>query len=99
MLRDVRRDVEKLLRDTTLTTLAFAIALGWSLFQVAEGVATLIAAALERVGPAEFGRDGMLSWHVAERVFIFGPLVVGLIELGVVLAAIALLRRARPISN
>ena len=33
-------------RDLTLTTLALAIALGWALFQVAEGIAHLVSTVL-----------------------------------------------------
>jgi hypothetical protein len=36
----MREHVERLLAQTTLVTLALAIAVGWSLFQVAEGSPT-----------------------------------------------------------
>lgn len=35
--------LEQLLRDLTLVTIALAIALGWALFQVAQGVAQLVS--------------------------------------------------------
>jgi hypothetical protein len=38
----VRASLDRLLRDLTLVTLALAIALGWALFQVADGLATFV---------------------------------------------------------
>jgi hypothetical protein len=33
----MRDEIEKMLRDLTLTGIAFAIAIGWSLYQLAHG--------------------------------------------------------------
>jgi hypothetical protein len=85
----MRADLERLLRDITLTTLAFAIALGWALFQVAEAVGYLIAAALQTTeGP----RPG-LSFSIGRHIFVFQPLVQALVEFAVVLVVVLLARR------
>jgi hypothetical protein len=42
----MRDGFDRLLRDLTLVTLALAIAIGWSLIQVATGVATLVGGLL-----------------------------------------------------
>jgi hypothetical protein len=42
----MRESLDGLLRDLTLVTLALAIALGRALFQVAQGVAEFVSAAL-----------------------------------------------------
>jgi hypothetical protein len=93
----MRRDLERLLRDTTLTTFAFAIALGWSLFQVALGVGYLITAALQRTQ----GPGPGLSFAVGSHIFDFQPLVQALIEFGIVLVVVLLVRQrvgSRPAS-
>ena len=38
----MKADLAGVLRDVPFTTLAFAIALGWSLYQTANGVATFV---------------------------------------------------------
>jgi hypothetical protein len=97
----LRDDLERLLRATTLTTVAFAIALGWSLFQVAEGLGTLITTAsgsYDKVSGALFtsGNLGPLTYHWGKHVFTFAPLVQGLVELAVVLAVAFAVRRKFP---
>lgn len=96
-------DLAGVLRDVQLTTLAFAIALGWSLYQAALGVATFI----ESVTVHSHGFGGFpgvafafpvqagygLTWVWGHHIFAFGQLVLGLIELGAVLLAAALVRR------
>ena len=84
-----------------LAALALAIALGWSLIQVAEGVATLVAGLLYEIGDndphlgaygfTEWG--GFLAWEVGGRVLTFGALVVGLVQMGAVLVVAALFYR------
>jgi hypothetical protein len=100
----MRESFERLLRDLTLVTLALAIAIGWSLIQVAEGFAALISGLLYEIsdeGPApnffapygltEWG--GVLTWEVGGRVLTFGSLVVGLVQLAVVLVVAAFVYR------
>jgi hypothetical protein len=81
--------MDRLLRDATLTTLAFAIALGWSLLQVALGVGYLITAALQRTEGSSPG----LSFAVGSHIFDFQPLIQALIEFGVVVGVVLLVRR------
>ena len=44
-------ELVRFLRDATLLTLAFAIAIGWSLFQFAHGVATFLDALTAHLPP------------------------------------------------
>jgi hypothetical protein len=85
------------LRDVQLGTIALAIALGWSLYQTALGVATLVET---YIASGTGGWTGYVSaqgigltwvWH--HHVFTFGQLVLGLIELGTVLLVAAYVRR------
>ena len=90
------------LRDVPLTTLAFAIALGWSLYQTALGVATFIEGVTVHVHAQDFGFTGYaafpqegldLTWVWGHHAFGFGQFVLGLIELGTVLLVAMLVRR------
>jgi hypothetical protein len=85
------------LRDVQLGTLALAIALGWSLYQTAAGVATFVET---WVASGTSGWAGYVSaqtlgltwvWH--HHVFTFNQLVLGLIEFGTVLLVAAYVRR------
>lgn len=96
-----RRALSDLIHDTSLMTLAFAIALGWALFQVAQGLSTFVVTLLgnysrDRLaiypGFPEFG--GALVWTVGDRVIFLSPLLGGLIELGLVLLVVLAVRRA-----
>ena len=90
----MRDELAKLLRETTLTTIAFAIALGWALFQVAEGLAHLVTIAFETFEPGDFDSGaGILSWRIGNHLLSFHPLLEGLLELGFVLAVILVVRR------
>lgn len=97
----MRESLDRLLRDLTLVTLALAIALGWALFQVAEGVAQLVSGLLYEapgiggdLGLVPYGLyTGVLTWEVGGRLLTFGQLVVGLVELAFVLAVAALVYR------
>jgi len=82
------------LREATLTTLAFAIALGWALYQAVSGLAYLITTALTSVdtGDGPFGL-GPLTWRLGNHVFAFAALIQGLIEFALVLAVVLLVRR------
>lgn len=92
----VLQDLERLLRETTLTTVAFAIALGWSLYQVASGLGSLIVLALPNSdGGGPYGLS--IGWTWRGHVFEFQSLLQGLIEFAVILAVILVVqRRSRP---
>jgi hypothetical protein len=95
------------LRDVQLATLAFAIALGWSLYQAASGLATFVEGVtvhshgFDQFGPLaslpQYGES--LTWVWGHHLFTFGQLVMGLIELGTVLLVTMLVRRfsSRPV--
>jgi hypothetical protein len=89
----LRQDLERLLRETTLTTLAFAIALGWSLYQVASGLGGLIVLALQNSGDGDFPLPTGIGWTWDGHIFEFQPLLQGLIEFALVLAVVLLVRR------
>jgi hypothetical protein len=92
----LRRDLDGLLRDTTLTTVAFAIAFGWSLFQVASGLASLITTAVHSYDTSgeNFGFLGGLIWKVGDHFLVFDQLVQGLIEFAVVLTVFLFVPRS-----
>jgi hypothetical protein len=107
-LAAVRESLDRLLRDLTFVTLALAIALGWSLVQVAEGVSALVTGLLydlpndgsSNVAPVAFFAPyaltkygGVLSWDVGGHLLTLGALVAGLVQLVVVLAVAALVYR------
>jgi hypothetical protein len=100
----MRESLDRLLRDLTVVTLTLAIALAWSLIQVAEGIAALISGLFYEIGDegsapnffapyalTEWG--GVLTWEVSGRVLTLGSLVAGLVQLGVVLVVAALVYR------
>jgi len=85
----MRSELERLLQDTTLTTVALAIALGWSLFQVEKRVENLVIGAIHRTENS----PGGLSFGIAQHYFYFDPLLGALVELAVVIAVTLLVRR------
>lgn len=97
----MRDFIDRLLSQASLVTLALAIALGWSLFQVAKGVADLVNGLLTSYPSgsdiAFVTRSQAATWIVGGRVLTFTSLIAGLVELGVVLGAAWLIaRRAAP---
>ncbi len=86
----MRDDLERLLDDITLVTLALAIAVGYALFQFAHGVAVLVDGAATHLPSGDLfgGVSGYgLTWQVGHHLLSFDSLVVGAIELVVALAA------------
>ena len=96
----MRESIDRLLRDVTLLALALAIALGWSLVRVAQGVADLVATLLEHRSSSQLPdlQDAEpLTWVVSGRVLSLYSLVTGLVEFAVVLAvALLVLKRFGP---
>jgi len=92
-----------MLSNRPLVALALGIALGWSLIQVATGVAALVGGLLYEVDSENqflgfYGGSpwiGVLAWNVGSRVLSLGPLVVGLVQLAVVLAVALFVYRPR----
>jgi len=93
----MREDLERLLRDTTLTTLALAIAIGWSLFEVCRGAATLVDGLTTHAGnpnsDAIIVNGYGLTWMVGHHILTFDALVIGLVELAVALGVAVIVRR------
>ena len=90
----------------TLKTLAFAIAVGWSLYQAASGLAFFITTLLQRFSASDFSGSapfGDLSWSVGHHVLAVGPLLCGLLELAAVLTLLVLVQRlpsrSRPLTS
>lgn len=88
----MRADLERIMEDTSLLTIAFAVALGWCLFEFASGVGFVLVGALET---SEGPRPGGPNVRIADRVLVFGPLLQGTIELLVVLAVMVSARRVQ----
>jgi len=99
----MREELDRLLEDVTLLTIAFAIALGWSLYQLAHGVAMFIdGLTLHLPAPDENNglgnlfsgpvNGGGLSWVVGRRIISLDGMLIGLIELALVLAVAAFVR-------
>lgn len=87
--------LDELLRDVTLVTLAFAIAIGYSLYQLAHGVAIFVdgltthypahtAVPLYAPPPGQG-----LTWEIGHRLVTLDSLFIGLIELALVVLAAA----------
>jgi hypothetical protein len=91
-MRDALGD---LLDDLTLIRLALGIALGWSVFRVADGVALTVTTVLTDFGDGHSFTNEPLTWYVGHRMLTFGKLVQGLIALAVVLVAATLVERRR----
>jgi hypothetical protein len=89
-----------------LLSLAAAIALGWSAFQFARGIAAFIDGLFLHLPPHEGGiyaypnayslGGGALTWEVHHRVVTLDGVLIGAIEVVVVLLLIALVARRRP---
>jgi hypothetical protein len=93
-------ELDELIRDATLTTLLLAIAIGWSLYQFAHGVGTLIDGLLTRLPPgvSSFSgpiSGGALTWVVGHRVVSLDAVLIGATELAVTVTAGVLIRRRR----
>jgi hypothetical protein len=95
----MREHFDRLLAQTSLVTLALAIAIGWSLFQVAKGVADLVNGLLTEYpnGSQLIGyvNSQPATWIVRGRVLTFTTLIEGIVELTIVLIAAALIVRRR----
>jgi hypothetical protein len=96
----VRDELEALFRDTTLTVIAFAIALGWSLYQLVHGVAIFVDALTTHAPKGDspyYSTSGSgLTWIVHHRIVSLDAIVTGLIEVALVLAVAAFVRRRYP---
>lgn len=93
----MRDKLDKLLQDLTLLTLAFAIALGWSLYQVAHGVGTFVDGLSTHLPGGDVHtytsyQGAGLTWIVGHRIVVLDGIVTGLVELAVVIGIAAFVR-------
>jgi F0F1-type ATP synthase membrane subunit c/vacuolar-type H+-ATPase subunit K len=86
----MRADLGRLLRDARFTTIAFALALGACLLQVALGVGYLVSQAIQDNTALTVPT---LGFQVRGHIFYFQPLVEALIAFGIVLAVVIFVRR------
>jgi len=96
----MREELERLLDDVTLLTLTFAIALGWSLYQLAHGIALFIDGLFNHLPPGSNGAyltavGTGASWVVGHRIVALDGVIIGLVELIAVLGAILLVLKLR----
>ena len=97
-------DLDRILQDATLVTIAFGIAIGWSLYQLVHGIAFFIDGLTVNLPSSSPNglipystQSGGLTWVVGHRIIALDGIVIGLIELGaVLLVAMAVRRRVRP---
>jgi hypothetical protein len=97
----MREHFDRLLAQTSIVTLALGIAIGWSLFQVAKGVADLVQGLLTHYPTGTqytaYVRSQSATWIVGGRVLTLTSLITGLVELAVVLLVAGLIAaRSRP---
>jgi hypothetical protein len=93
----MREHIDRLLAQTSIVTLALGVAIGWSLFQVARGVADLVQGLLTKYpsgsGLFAYHASQPATWIVHGRVLTLTTLISGMVELAVVLVAAALIAR------
>ncbi|HEX5449939.1 MAG TPA: hypothetical protein VFW85_07770 [Gaiellaceae bacterium] len=99
----MRDDLEKLIRDTSLVTLALAIGFGWSLYQLAHGIAGTLDALTAHlppntsnpgyIGVGAYG--GGVTWISGRRIITLDGILQGLIELAAVTLVAVLVQRRR----
>ena len=91
----MREHIDRLLAQTSIVTLALGVAIGWSLFQVANGVADLVQGLLTKFpsgsGLLAYHSSQPATWIVRGRVLTFTTLITGVVELAVVLLVAALM--------
>lgn len=86
----MREALDRLLGDVGLVTLALAIAIGWSLFQLASGIGDAVSTLLiDYPSSAELVAASRLSepltWEIGGRILMLGPTLRGAVELALVL--------------
>jgi hypothetical protein len=88
MIIAVRDLLDDLLGQVTLLTIAAAIALGYAVLDVAQGLSALVLSGLTEQNDSLGSSFGTLTLDVGSRRLEFAQLVSGVVILAVVLAAI-----------
>jgi hypothetical protein len=84
----VRDVLEDLLSRASLITIAAAIALGYALLNLAQGVSALVLSIFTEQDNQFSSSGGPLSLKIGGRVLEFAQFVAGMVTLAVVLAVI-----------
>jgi large-conductance mechanosensitive channel len=94
------RALDDLLRQTTLITLAAAIAIGWSAVELAQAISSTVVAFLHEK-PDEYPLEGLdlfatsLSVEIGEHVLVLGPFLDRLLAFVLVVGAVRFVVRRR----
>ena len=96
----MRDHIDSFLDQTTLVALALAIAVGWSLFQVAKGVADFVNGLLTKYPPGTelslVANSQPATWIVHGRLLTFTTFIEGAVEFAfVVFVAVWVGRQSR----
>ena len=92
------RALDELLRQTTLLTIAAAIALGWSAVELAQAISSTIVGFIQET-PETY--DGIhlftaaLSVEIGDHILVLGPVLDRLIAFALVLGAVLFVVRRR----
>jgi large-conductance mechanosensitive channel len=93
----MREHIDRLLAQASIVTLALGVAIGWSLFQVARGVADVVQGLLTKnpggLQFAAYQNSQPATWIVGGRVLTFTTLISGIVELAIMLLVAALIAR------
>lgn len=89
----MREHIDRLLAQSSIVKLALGVAIGWSLFQVAKGVADLVNGLLTKYPSGSqfsaYQNSQAVTWIVGRRVLTFTTLISGMVELAVMLLVAA----------
>jgi large-conductance mechanosensitive channel len=93
----MREHIDRLLAQASIVTLALGVAIGWSLFQVARGVADVVQGLLTKnpdgLQFTAYQNSQPATWIVGGRVLTFTTLISGIVELAIMLLVAALIAR------
>jgi hypothetical protein len=92
----MREHIDRLLAQASIVTLALGVAIGWSLFQVARGVADVVQGLLTKnpdgLQFTAYQNSQPATWIVGGRVLTFTTFS-GIVELAIMLLVAALIAR------
>jgi len=98
----VRDHLDRILHDATFTAVALAIAAGWSLYQVALGIADIVEGLLTHYPSIEYAavNGQALTWRIGQdHLLTIDQLMKGSVELCVVLLAAIFISTRAPARN
>src|SRR3954451_9290429 len=92
----MRDDLERLLDDLTLVSLTLAVAAGWSLYQLAHGIAIFFDTLTGHLPSDSYSLRSSgygMTWVVDSRVVSLDGVFIGLVELAVLLTVAVFVSR------